>query len=445
MESNLRAEIAGLRSKFTHEQLVRFKAQLPEDPSGDTLKMAQIRTMLALMTEEEDGPVARRMAAMAAGVEAGDDRQVRRAARRFRQTVRTGARKHVHEAKAELEADECAREWALLLQSSGLRLRQVTEEISVTRSGLCNESGVKSVQALVFQLVAMRVQLRDVSTEMREAPGEFAQQLFLGAREMLSKVGGLLEALQLPAELTQETEAAVAEKRALADSVLRGAIETSKMYRRAKAAATQGEATVTALREGALGQLSSILSKPNAELTATPALVRAARSQRSQLEQERATAALVSKREGVTKRATQLYSEAVAAQEEATACEERAVGLMKDAMRRGVQGTPAVDADVAAANRAHALAHAKAEPLMAEAIAAAEEAARWDTSVADALLRDATRARDLEELSGLLDECGHAASSEVQEAAQKVCQTLQQTANTSARRAAAPVHAVYAY
>ena len=449
MESTVGAEIARLRSKFTHEQLIRFQAQLPADPTGDTPQIAQMRTVLALMAEEEDGPVSKRMMAMAAGVEAGDDRQVRRAARHCRQTVRACARKHVDAANAELEADECAREWAALMQSSGRRLAQLADELSVARSGLCETTGIETVKTLVFQLVAMRVQLRDVSTEMRKAPGERAQQLFMGSRELIGKVEALLELFELPAELSRQTKAAVAQKRDLADAMLRGAIESSKMYRRVKATATQTEAAVTGLRESALAQMSSVLGSANAELVATPALLRTTRRERRQLEQERETAALVSQREGVAQRALQLHADAVAAQEEATACEEYAVELMNAAMGRGAKGKAASDAAVAAANRAHALAHAKAEPLLEEAITAAEEAAGWDTRVADALLRDATRARDFDELSGLLRECGHAASPEVQEAAQKVRQALQQMAHgkdgNGACHAAAPVRAVYAY
>ena len=124
-------EIKSLRSKFTPEELVRFHAQLPEDPSSDTPKLASIRTMLMMMSEEDDGPVA---SALVRGAEACSRKQVDRAARHMRQVVRTNAAPTVRKAKAALQdADARALEWAETLQRSNTRLKQICAELELLR------------------------------------------------------------------------------------------------------------------------------------------------------------------------------------------------------------------------------------------------------------------------------------------------------------------------
>jgi hypothetical protein len=221
-----------------------------------------------------------------------------------------------------------------------------------------------------------------------------------------------LERIEVPVALLNRVEADVASKRALLDCMLRTALEVADMGLESTHEAAE------ATRASALKMLSEALNcSENAELLATLATLRTARDRHDELKQEHETASILARWEVVARRASKLHATAVAADEEAAAREADAVGLMQDAIKRGVNGTPAADAAVEAATRAHAVAHAKAEPLLAEAVAAAAEAAAWDTRAADALLRSATRARDLDELLVRLEECGHAASAGVREAA----------------------------
>ena len=442
----MRQEIARLRSSFTTQQLVKFHAQLPADPSSDTPKLASYRTMLMLMSEEEDGPVA---LALAAGAEAGSRKQMNRAARQLRSTVRTSAAPAVHKAKAaQHAADARAQEWAKMLQRSSERLKRLGAEVDVVRSDLCDDSSFEALYGTVFQLIAMRNQVREASLEMSGAPSERAQMLLSGCAGLITSVERALEKFQIPADMLQQVEADVDQKGALADSMLRSALQQADLgftSRRTEAAAQ--------MKDCALSLLIHALSQPRVELLAEPALLRTAHARRHELEQERDTASILAQREVVARRTLKLHAAAVAAQEEAAAREAEAVGLMQDAMRRGVHGTPAVDAAVAAANRAHALAHAKAEPLLEKAIAAAEEAAALDTRAADVLLRNATRtcAPDLEELSGLLEECGHAASPDVRKAAQVLRDELKKQANQphekrpGRRNRLSTIEASYAY
>ena len=403
-------EIESLRSKFTPKQLVQFHAQLPADPSSDTPELASIRTVLMMMSEEEDGPVA---SAIVGGAEACSRKQVDRAARHLQHMVRTNAAPTVRKAKAALQdADARAQEWARMLQRSGTRLKQIFAELDLLRSGLCDTSGGKALRDAVFQLIAMRNQVREASLEMSGAPSERAQLLCDGSASLISQVQRALELFEVPVALLNRVEADVASKRALSDCMLRTAVELADMG----LASTHEAAEAT--KASALKMLSDALNcSENVELLATPALLRTAQDRHDELKQERDTASILAQREVVARRTLKLHATAVAAQEEAAAREADAVGLTQDAIRRGVNGTPAADAAVEAATHAHAVAHAKAEPLLAEAIAAAEEAVAWDTRAADALLRNATRARDLDELLLRLEECGHAASADVREAA----------------------------